>query len=59
MLRGRVLHLELARSGKDWSKTIRSGRIQPACEADAVVEPPPRLAVLAQAWGYPIVRLSR
>jgi hypothetical protein len=38
----------------DWSSTIRSGRIQPAREADAAVELPPRLAELAQAWGYPI-----
>lgn len=38
----------------DWSSTIRSGRIQPAREADAAVELPPRLAELAQTWGYPI-----
>jgi len=36
----------------DWSSTIRSGRIQPAQQADAEVELPPRLAELAQAWGY-------
>ena len=36
----------------DWSSTIRSGRIQPARQADAEVELPPRLAELAQAWGY-------
>ncbi|MEV7885988.1 sulfotransferase [Streptomyces sp. NPDC088357] len=38
----------------DWSSTIRSGRVQPAREADAAVELPSRLAELAQAWGYPI-----
>lgn len=37
----------------DWSGTIRSRRIQPARGADAAVELPPRLAELAQAWGYP------
>ncbi|NNN29535.1 sulfotransferase [Streptomyces sp. S3(2020)] len=38
----------------DWSSTIRSGRVQPAREADSAVELPPHLAELAQAWGYPI-----
>lgn len=38
----------------DWSGTIRSGRIQPARSAEPGVELPPRLAELAQAWGYPI-----
>jgi hypothetical protein len=37
----------------DWSGTIRSGRIQPARQAPSDVELPPRLAELAQAWGYP------
>ncbi|NUP17576.1 MAG: sulfotransferase [Streptomyces sp.] len=36
----------------DWSSTIRSGRIQPAREADAETGLPPRLAELARAWGY-------
>ncbi|WP_458246558.1 sulfotransferase family protein [Streptomyces sp. MAI_2237] len=37
----------------DWSATIRSGRVQPARTADSGTELPPRLAELAQAWGYP------
>ncbi|MBC9724338.1 sulfotransferase [Streptomyces sp. TRM68367] len=37
----------------DWSSTIRSGRIQSARGADTEVELPPRLAELAEAWGYP------
>ncbi|KFF95851.1 hypothetical protein IQ62_39910 [Streptomyces scabiei] len=36
----------------DWSTTIRSGRIQPAREADPTSELPPRLRELAEAWGY-------
>ncbi|MEU6351502.1 sulfotransferase [Streptomyces sp. NPDC047072] len=36
----------------DWSSTIRSGRIQPARPAAVELELPPRLAELAQAWGY-------
>ncbi|MFI9616377.1 sulfotransferase family protein [Streptomyces sp. NPDC052023] len=37
----------------DWSSTIKSGRIQPAREADPSAELPPRLLELAKAWGYP------
>ncbi|MHA5047002.1 sulfotransferase family protein [Streptomyces sp. SD15] len=37
----------------DWSKTIKSGRVQPARSADPGLELPPRLAELARAWGYP------
>ncbi|MFJ3669827.1 sulfotransferase family protein [Streptomyces sp. NPDC090106] len=36
----------------DWSSTIKSGRIQPARRAEEGAELPPRLAELAQAWGY-------
>lgn len=38
----------------DWSSTIKSGRIQPAREADPTAELPPRLSELAEAWGYPV-----
>ncbi|MFJ9538546.1 sulfotransferase family protein [Streptomyces sp. NPDC101225] len=38
----------------DWSSTIRSGRVQPARSAGETAELPPRLAELAQAWGYPV-----
>ncbi|MFD7433693.1 sulfotransferase family protein [Streptomyces sp. NPDC059861] len=38
----------------DWSSTIKSGRIQPAREADPSTRLPPRLAELANAWGYPV-----
>ncbi|GAB7105816.1 sulfotransferase [Streptomyces phaeofaciens JCM 4814] len=36
----------------DWSRTIRSGRIQPARVADPGQELPPRPAEIARAWGY-------
>ncbi|WP_256960210.1 sulfotransferase family protein [Streptomyces scabiei] len=36
----------------DWSTTIRSGRIQPAREADPASELPPRLRELAETWSY-------
>lgn len=36
----------------DWSSIIRSGRVQPARPADPAARLPPRLAELAQAWGY-------
>ncbi|WP_308404341.1 sulfotransferase [Streptomyces sp. ATCC 21386] len=38
----------------DWSTTIKSGRIQPARPADPTAKLPPRLAELAEAWGYPL-----
>ncbi|MBZ9640438.1 sulfotransferase [Streptomyces sp. PSKA30] len=38
----------------DWSSTIKSGRIQPARPADPSTELPPRLAELANAWGYQV-----
>jgi hypothetical protein len=37
----------------DWSDTIKSGRVQPARNADPMVELPLRLTELARAWGYP------
>ncbi|MET9083898.1 sulfotransferase [Streptomyces sp. NPDC004237] len=38
----------------DWSKEIKSGRIQAARQADLTAELPPRLAGIAKAWGYPV-----
>ncbi|MFG2966631.1 sulfotransferase family protein [Streptomyces sp. NPDC048288] len=38
----------------DWSKEIKSGRIQAARQADPTAELPPRLAEIAKAWGYPV-----
>ncbi|MER6082777.1 sulfotransferase [Streptomyces sp. NPDC001833] len=38
----------------DWSKEIKSGRIQAARQADPAAELPPRLAEIAKAWGYPV-----
>jgi hypothetical protein len=38
----------------DWSKEIRSGKIQAARQADPAAELPPRLAEIAKAWGYPV-----
>jgi hypothetical protein len=36
----------------DWSSTIKSGRVQTARTAAPGTELPPRLAELAEAWGY-------
>lgn len=36
----------------DWSSTIKSGRIQPARHGDHCADLPPRLAEIAEAWGY-------
>ncbi|MFF7985806.1 sulfotransferase family protein [Streptomyces sp. NPDC007901] len=38
----------------DWSREIKSGRIQAARQADPTAELPPRLAEIAKAWGYPL-----
>ncbi|MHC3471457.1 sulfotransferase family protein [Streptomyces sp. 7R007] len=38
----------------DWSKEIKSGRIQAARQADPTAGLPPRLAEIAKAWGYPV-----
>ncbi|MFJ3771736.1 sulfotransferase family protein [Streptomyces sp. NPDC090075] len=38
----------------DWSREIKSGRIQAARQADPTAELPPRLAEIAKAWGYPV-----
>ncbi|MFF7468092.1 sulfotransferase [Streptomyces sp. NPDC008092] len=38
----------------DWSKEIKSGKIQAARQADPAAELPPRLAEIAKAWGYPV-----
>ncbi|MFG3295950.1 sulfotransferase family protein [Streptomyces sp. NPDC048179] len=38
----------------DWSKEIKSGKIQAARQADPTAELPPRLAEIAKAWGYPV-----
>ncbi|WNE95158.1 sulfotransferase [Streptomyces luomodiensis] len=36
----------------DWSTTITSGKIQPARRVDHRPDLPPRLAEIAEAWGY-------